>query len=43
MTLISYLDNARRGTTYRAGRRISHATRVRTWVYNNELRPVSAS
>lgn len=43
MTLIQYFDNTRRGTMFKAGRRISHATRVRVWVYNNELRTVPQS
>lgn len=40
MTLIQYFDNTRRGTMWKAGRRISHGTRVRVWVYNHELREV---
>lgn len=37
MTLIEYLDNARRGTMFRNGRRINHATRVRIYVYHAQL------
>lgn len=41
MTLIEYMDNARRGETWRRGRRYSHATRTRVWVYNHELRDLT--
>ena len=34
---IQYLDNARRGDRYVAGRRYNHATRVRVVVYKTEL------
>jgi hypothetical protein len=38
MTLVQYFDNERRGDRWKAGRRYSHATRVRVWVYNHELK-----
>ena len=38
MTLIQYFDNTRRGERWVHGRKYNHATRVRTYVYNHELR-----
>jgi hypothetical protein len=35
---IEYLDNAKRGETWKNGRRYNHATRVRVVVYNTELK-----
>lgn len=34
---IEYFDNERRGTMFKAGRKISHATRVRLIVYKTEV------
>lgn len=38
---IEYFDNARRGETWRRGRRYSHATRTRVVVYLRELQDVA--
>ena len=38
---IEYFDNARRGSTYRRGRRYSHATRVRAVVWLGELKEIA--
>ena len=45
MSTVTYLNNDRRGTTYYAGRRYNHATRVTECVYNQYLvlKPSSSS
>lgn len=40
-SIIEYIENARRGITYRVGRKYNHGTRVRICVYNHELMEVS--